>query len=190
MNKNLSILLVVFAALILTCALFVFEDIKKQDAPDKEQKKYKMPEKLISTEEIRRNNNSIYPTVEIKGKILVLEIADSPSAMTRGLSGRDELPDGSGMLFIFPNPQKLSFWMKDMRFALDFIWIRDGIIIEATENVLPPKYGAKNEELEIYSAKEPVDMVLEVSAGFVADLGGASELIGEQIDLFGVFKEQ
>jgi hypothetical protein len=47
-----------------------------------------------------------------------VEIADTPSLRSQGLMGRKELPEGTGMLFIFEDSKQLSFWMKDTEIAL------------------------------------------------------------------------
>src|SRR3990167_3839192 len=70
------------------------------------------------------NNHKIY-----------IEIADTSEKRAQGLSNRDSLPEDHGMLFIFDTYQKSAFWMKDMRFPIDIIWIRDDIIVDITKNV-------------------------------------------------------
>jgi uncharacterized membrane protein (UPF0127 family) len=99
---------------------------------------------------------------------IVLEIASTPEARWRGLGGRDSLPQDQGMLFVFDGPARISFWMREMRFGLDFIWLRDNIVVEFTENVPPPEPGTADAELKIYQPSQTVDMVLEVNAGWVA----------------------
>ncbi len=90
------------------------------------------------------------------------EIADTLSAREHGLSGRESLPAGAGMLFIFPISAKYPFWMKGMNFPLDMIWIKDMKVIGITKNALAPKPG---EGLPTYSPSEAVNMVLELNAG-------------------------
>ena len=62
--------------------------------------------------------------VEVGGAAFMVEIAASPDERSRGLSGRDRLPEGSGMLFVYNEPAVPGFWMRGMRFALDFVWDR------------------------------------------------------------------
>jgi len=97
-------------------------------------------------------------------KILV-EVAATNAERTKGLGGRDSLAENEGMLFIFEDPGFYSFWMKDMKFPLDFIWIQGNQVKEIMENIPPPKNSS--EILPIYQAGEPVDKVLEVNAGWV-----------------------
>lgn len=52
-----------------------------------------------------------------------LEISDTEALRARGLSYRGGLPENGGMLFIFPAPGVYQFWMKDMNFPIDIIWL-------------------------------------------------------------------
>lgn len=97
-----------------------------------------------------------------------VDIAVTPAARAKGLSGRPSLGENEGMLFVFGVPAKYQFWMKDMLFPLDLIWIRDGEIVDMTVDVPAP---GPNGEPPVYSPFEPADMVLEVRAGFAAAHG-------------------
>jgi len=98
---------------------------------------------------------------------LSVEIADSAKLWEKGLSGRDSLAVGQGMLFVFPRVHQPVFWMKEMNFPLDLIWIADRQVIEITPSVPVPTVG----DGPTYSPKVPVDMVLEVPAGYAAQSG-------------------
>jgi hypothetical protein len=89
------------------------------------------------------------------------ELAQSPHEKMRGLSGRPGLKPGHGMLFVYGEPQPIGIWMKDMRFSLDILWIRDGRIVRIEKNA-PPLVPAGPER--VYSAM--AELVLEVPAGF------------------------
>ncbi len=91
------------------------------------------------------------------------EIADTPLKRAKGLSGRDGLPEKSGMLFIFENSGYHYFWMKDMLIPLDFIWINNSRVIDTKENVKPEDYQPP----KTLASQDEVNMVLEVNAGFV-----------------------
>lgn len=69
---------------------------------------------------------------------LTVEVASTITQKQQGLSGRASLPEGRGMLFTFDQPGPYSFWMKDMNFALDFIWLQRGTVVEMEQNVPPP----------------------------------------------------
>jgi uncharacterized membrane protein (UPF0127 family) len=93
-------------------------------------------------------------------------IADTEELLKQGLSGREKLTDTQGMMFNFKNTSyaKPGFWMKDMKFNLDLIWIKNNIIIGITKNVPAPK--TKDEKLPVYYPPSPIDTALEVNAGW------------------------
>lgn len=97
-----------------------------------------------------------------------VEIADTQSKRNKGLGGIESLASDSGMLFIFERQDLYTFWMKGLKFPLDFIWIRGDKIVDLTENVPAPVSGQKDEDLPIYQSKEAVDKLLEVNGGFVS----------------------
>jgi len=97
-----------------------------------------------------------------------VRIADSTPAREKGLSGTEQLALDEGMLFLFSEPAKYQFWMKDMLFPLDAVWIRDGEIIDLTVNVAPPQPG---QDIPVFAPIKAADAVLEVPAGFAARHG-------------------
>lgn len=107
--------------------------------------------------------------LKIDDTTLTVEVADTPQTRNQGLSGRDSLSPNSGMLFVFPDTKKDQFWMKDMKFPLDFIFIRSGKIVDLIQNVPVPAPNQPDSSLPIYEPVEPIDMMLEVNAGFVRD---------------------
>ncbi len=102
------------------------------------------------------------PRAIVNGKVLSLEIADSPEERRVGLMFRDPLPENHGMLFIFGREQAYSFWMMDMRFSLDIIWIDSNGIVVHIENNVPPCSRA----CPSYQPNVSALYVLEVNAGF------------------------
>ena len=109
-----------------------------------------------------------HTTITINGQHFSVELAQTPNQLERGLGGRSSI-GSDGMLFVLPRRTIPGFWMKDMQFALDFIWIDDGKIVDITENVQPPKRGIFTEQLVIYRPHIPVTYVLVVPARFVDD---------------------
>lgn len=105
--------------------------------------------------------------VTINNQTVNVEIAKTESQQELGLGYRKALAANSGMLFVFPDYQIRSFWMKGMEFPLDMIWIKDNQIIDITENIPAPTAGQT--QLPIYQPKEAVNYVLEVNAGFCAN---------------------
>lgn len=90
-----------------------------------------------------------------------IQIADTPEEREQGLSDRPSLADTEGLLFVFDTPSNYGFWMKDMNFPIDIIWIREeGTIVGVERAVSPHTYP------EIFYPPEPVKFVLEVTSGF------------------------
>ena len=95
-----------------------------------------------------------------------VELATSTMAQARGLSGRQSLADGTGMLFPFSRPGIQSFWMKDMNFPIDMIWIGGNKVLGFAENA-EPQPGTPMWGLKLYHSPDGVDTVLEVPDGTV-----------------------
>lgn len=122
------------------------------------------------------SNNNVWQNKSNFSKILVnntplfVEIADSQEKISKGLSGRKFLGKDEGMLFIFAKDKFPAFWMKDMNFPIDIIWINNGKIVGIEENV-QPEPDKEEKFLKLYHPPEPVDMVLEVNAFFSKENG-------------------
>lgn len=114
---------------------------------------------------IRRDEPEI-KYLELGANKITVELARTQLAHYRGLSGRDKLCDDCGMLFVFPEPRKTAFVMRDMKFPLDMIGIREGKVVAIDENAQPEN----DTDLTVYQNKEVVDYVLEVNAGTVRRL--------------------
>ncbi len=103
------------------------------------------------------------PVIKIGEAIVNVEIADTPDKRTLGLSGRTALLPNAGMLFVFDNEDYHTFWMKDMNFPLDLIWIgSDMKVMDVLKNATPdtyPKYAFKPDK--------PARYVVEVNAGWI-----------------------
>lgn len=105
--------------------------------------------------------------VKINGTTINVEVADTNDKRSRGLSGRDGLEENSGMLFVYPAKDSYRYWMKGMKFSIDFIWIDGNRVVEVYENAQPPAANQSDSDLAIYTPKVPLDKILEVKAGFV-----------------------
>ena len=92
-----------------------------------------------------------------------VEVVSSPQDMLKGLGYRKSLDYDSGMLFKYNDYVTPSYWMKGMEFPLDIIWIKDYKAVGFEQNV--PVVSSST--VPKYSPKEPINMVLEVNAGFV-----------------------
>lgn len=104
------------------------------------------------------------PSVRIAATEIAVEIATSSVAVQKGLSGRSSLGADRGMLFIFGRPDIYRFWMPDMHFPIDIIWMNDDKVIDTDEDV-SPKFDPLHPVF--YTPARPVQYVLEVNAGFM-----------------------
>jgi uncharacterized membrane protein (UPF0127 family) len=97
------------------------------------------------------------------------ELATSSEQLETGLSGRQSLDPGSGMLFVFPVVASRGFWMRNMSFPIDIIWIdKNKTVIGVTKDVDPASYP------NIFFPPQPVKYVLELNAGYAEENGIAS----------------
>jgi len=106
-------------------------------------------------------------TVTVGGIPFRVHIAETPEERMQGLSGKERIKENEGMLFIFDSPYRYGFWMKEMKFPIDIIWISGDRVIGFSEGV-PPEPGRSLGELTVYYSPGAVDRVLEVNGGVVA----------------------
>lgn len=95
---------------------------------------------------------------------MTVEVVKTSESITQGLSGRNKI-GANGMLFVFSQSMVPRFWMKEMKFPLDMIWINEGIIVDITENAPAPDPTLPLNELPTFAPKAPANWVLEVPAG-------------------------
>lgn len=117
--------------------------------------------------------------VKINGVELKVEIAKTPGAQALGLSGRAELCQNCGLLFIFPDYQIRSFWMKDVNFPLDIIWLKDKEIVGLEENIPI----LTNNQITTINSPEEINKVLEVNAGWAKDNNVG---VGDKVEFFNI----
>lgn len=113
---------------------------------------------IILTSGIYLMYNREKRTAEIGGQKFTLELAQTPTERQKGLGGRKNLCPNCTMLFVFPEKGSYSFWMKDMNFDLDILWISDGKIVYIYKNI-------SHESKEILTPPTLADKVLEINAG-------------------------
>jgi uncharacterized protein len=121
---------------------------------------------VIFVQALLRNNFSLFArseTLKVADKTYNLEIADTPEEHQKGLSGRKSLPENRGMLFTFDKPDYHSFWMKDMEFPIDIIFVNGEKVVTVYGNVPPP--ASPSEELLLYQSDAPANRVIELNAG-------------------------
>ncbi len=103
-------------------------------------------------------------TISIRGHVFKAEIVATDNDKQRGLGGRKSICTDCGMLFVFDSPNRYSFWMKDMRFALDLLWIMEDKVVFIEKNIPPSFPGTMNPPAD-------AEQVLELSAGAVDKFG-------------------
>ena len=106
-----------------------------------------------------------------KGYPFPVEVVRSGSAMQRGLSGREKLEPGHGMLFSFKQQLVHSMWMPDMHFSLDIVWIDDTFTIVNVNKKAVPCVSRIPSECPSYSSEYPALFAIEVNAGDADALG-------------------
>ena len=106
------------------------------------------------------------PVVTLGGVPFRVELAITVAQRTQGLSGHPPLAPRAGMLFVFEQAQKHSFWMKEMLFPLDMIWIdAECTVVHITRNAPPQAPKQALADLPLYGPPVPVLYVLEINAG-------------------------
>jgi uncharacterized membrane protein (UPF0127 family) len=103
--------------------------------------------------------------LQIKAQKLSVALADTPEKRAQGLSGIPAILEDEGMLFLFSAPSLPEFWMKDMNFPIDIVWINGDKIVAITDSV-KPEQGKSDSELIRYSPQVNADKVLEVNSGW------------------------
>lgn len=103
--------------------------------------------------------------IKINEQYIIADVAKDEETRSKGLGGRDSLGINEGMLFLFNSEDTHGFWMKDMKFPIDIIWIApDDNIAGITEDI-NPQIGATDANLKVYYPPIPVSKVLEIKAG-------------------------
>lgn len=106
------------------------------------------------------SHDSQAPVLRLGGQTINLEIANTPEAQEKGLSGRTGLPNNRGMLFVYANAEpNRCFWMKDMQFAIDIVWLdAQKRVVHLEQNVQPSTYPNH------FCNEKPAQYVLELNA--------------------------
>lgn len=118
------------------------------------------------------NKGSLFtktPTATINNHKFNLKVAKTAKEKEVGLSETKSLSADNGMFFSFDKPDYYSFWMKNMNFPIDIIFIRDDTIVTIYENAKPPQNS--NENIPIYQPKDLSDGVIEINSGLSSKYG-------------------
>lgn len=104
--------------------------------------------------------------VVLGGKTFNVDVSDTYFTLKQGLSERPSLGSNEGMIFVFEKPDTYGFWMKDMLFSIDIIWMDENFVITHIEKSIPPESYPT-----IFYPSSPSLYVLEVPAGQANLLG-------------------
>jgi uncharacterized protein len=124
-------------------------------------------------------------SVKIGDQTFPVELADDEAKREIGLSQKDSLGENNGMLFVFDAKGKYSFWMRDMKFNIDIIYIDETSVVDIYKNVEAPKSGTAPSALPIITSDKDANYVLEINAGTV-DKYSIKE--GDKVEITGVKK--
>ncbi len=93
-----------------------------------------------------------------------VDIAATRDEQSQGLSGRENICSTCGMLFVFDTKDIQHFWMKDMLFDIDVLWVQDYRIVGLIEHV-----SYLGQEKSKFVSPVPVDHVLELPSGYISE---------------------
>lgn len=109
------------------------------------------------------------PFVKINNTIFEVETASTRDEQIKGLSGRENLPQNVGLLFVFNDYQERTFWMKEMLIPIDIIWIKDNQIVGIVDSAPIP--NPETIGIPTFDSPGRINYVLEINAGEAAKNG-------------------
>ena len=89
-------------------------------------------QKIFRPDSIGNNDTKM---IKIGSARVLVDVVDTPEKMEKGLGEREEMPMEQGMLFVHKTPGRYSYTMNGMMFNLDFIFIKDDIVVDIAKNV-------------------------------------------------------
>ena len=162
----LSVLSIALGVLLISCSAptpavppTVTPDTQTQTPPNLAQ----TPPVMNTGQQLPISGRAIVPN----GTTLLLEVARTPQQQEMGLMYRPPLPNNRGMLFQFPSPQPISFWMKNTPVPLDIVFMQKGVVQYIASNVPP----CTSDPCPTYGPRKPIDQVIELRSGRAAELG-------------------
>lgn len=140
-NRNIILIIGLFAVIIIAFSIYYFDSEDSQPL---------------------RNDGIVF----FGNYSITVEIADNSEERSKGLMFRESIPHNTGMLFVFENEGLYSFWMKNVEFNLDMIWMdSNGEVVHIEENV-----PTCTEICPSYTSLRRASYVLEVNAGYVNEI--------------------
>jgi uncharacterized membrane protein (UPF0127 family) len=124
--------------------------------------------------------DTVSPQVCRLDNCVTVEVVSKQVDMDRGLMYRTRLDQNKGMLFVFPNDSKDVFWMKNMHFDLDILWISlDGRIVYIGPNIP----ACRADPCPVYTTDKEARYVLELNSGYAMSHHWK---VGDKLDLKGI----
>ncbi len=118
--------------------------------------------------------------VQIGEHSWTVELAMDRRTRTQGLAGRSHLPIDRGMLFVYPQPKNMTFWMEGCLIPIDIVFIdADLRVVNTYEMTVEPDGRGRAR----YTSNVPAQYALELSGGSIRRAGIA---VGDTVELFGV----
>ena len=106
------------------------------------------------------------PVLRINNQSVSLIIADTEEERDKGLGDRESMPDNTAMLFVFDVSDTYAFWMKDMKFPIDIVWLDENKrVVHIVESAMPESYP------ENFIPPQKSLYVIELNAGLVSKYG-------------------
>ncbi|QQG38342.1 MAG: DUF192 domain-containing protein [Candidatus Kaiserbacteria bacterium] len=151
----------VFTVALLLTAVAVLISLVYTKLPTPLTQQQEQQEEQQEQRQAQQEKQGVGETVELDGQIIRISVADTDEERQLGLSGREGLAQDEGMLFIFPEDGLHAFWMKDMLFSIDILWLSaEGKIVHIEKSVSPDTFPSS------FSPSAPARYVLELPAGF------------------------
>jgi uncharacterized protein len=174
MAERLVIVAVAIAASIICAAVILYFNPAISSTLGQQDNK---PQPMVDGEASSVTNGYRQILIRINGLVLNADIAATDEQKRMGLSVKSSLAENEAMLFVFDNEAQHPFWMKDMKFPIDIIWIdRDKTVVHIEHNLPPCESGLL---CPTYTPIQDSLYVLETVAGFTERHGVAR---GTQVD--------
>ncbi|PIR61285.1 MAG: hypothetical protein COU68_00230 [Candidatus Pacebacteria bacterium CG10_big_fil_rev_8_21_14_0_10_45_6] len=128
-------------------------------------------------------NKLYWPTADLQigSRIITVEVAGTLYRQQKGLGGRDDINSTEGMLFPLDMAARHPVVMRDMRFSIDVVWIREGVVVDIAPE-LQPEPGVGEGQLTRYYPRAEANAILELPAGKAEEYGIK---IGDRIEQAG-----
>jgi len=119
-------------------------------------------------------NDNKYVNIKIGSLELKAYLACTEKEQEKGLGDRSSISNSDAMLFVFSEPSSRTFWMKDMLFPIDLLWLDSSGRVVGFENNMPPPTTSNLDELRSYPSPGAVSYVLEGNASLI-EMSGVSK---------------